>query len=256
MSYVDLKTTLREWPYDPDQISVRKILGADGEIRIQMRVELGILQMEAEGRPDGVRPHGCPSLVDYHLRRLPKESENGNGNGQGEFELSTRECRALRDEASVYYRRYVALFVLEEFESVARDTAHTLCIFDLCRDYGAERDDRECLERYRPYVMMMNARAQAYQALQEGEPTSALAHVKRGILNIQAHYEERGDDEAMRKSEELRMLRNLVKELADQIPEDSLIATRRALRQALDMEHFEEAARLRDVLRKRYGQTP
>lgn len=252
MSYIDLKSTLREWPYDPDQISVRKILGADGEIRIQMRVELGILQMEGQGRPDGARPHGCPTLVDYHQRRMPVDDE-GNSD-PGDFVLSGKECRALRDEASVYYRRYVAMFVLEEFEAVARDTAHTLTIFDLCRDYGAERDDRECLERYRPYVMMMNARAQAYQALQESEPTSALAHVKRGILNIQALYEERGDDEALRKSEELKMLRNLAKEMSEQIPEDSLLATRRALRQALELEHFEEAARLRDVLRKKYGQ--
>ena len=75
MSYVDLQSALQGWPYEPEKISVRKILGADGSVRIQMRVELGILQMEAEGRPDGSRPYGCESLLAYYQKRQARHQQ-------------------------------------------------------------------------------------------------------------------------------------------------------------------------------------
>ncbi len=247
MSYVDLQSALREWCYDAEQISVRKILGADGEVRLQMRIELGIIQMETEGRPDGVLPHGCHSLLHYYRKRLATHTQR-NGTTLG-FELTPEECSALRNEASLYYRRYIALFVLEEFDSVTADTTHSLDIFDLCRDYAAEPEDRNGLESFRSYVMMMDARARAYHALAEDEPASALAHINRGILNLRTHYESLGDYEAIEHSEEMKMLQVLASDLAHQMPKDSLVVTRRALRSAIENEHFEEAARLRDELK-------
>jgi len=108
MSYIDLQSTLRDWPYDPEKISVRKILGADGIVRLQMRVELGIIQMEAEGRPDGLHPYGCDSLLGYHLKRLEKYQQR-NGTTLG-YALSPQDCYSLRLEAALYYRRYVSYF--------------------------------------------------------------------------------------------------------------------------------------------------
>lgn len=250
MSYVDLQATLRNWAYEPDKISVRKILGTDGSVRIQMRVELGILQMEADGRPDDVHPHGCDSLLTYHQKRLARH-EHHNGTLLG-FGLTREECQELRQEASLIYRRFIAFYVLEEYGNVARDTSHSLAIFDLCRDHSLEPEDRIALEEYRPYVLMMEARGRAYQALEEGEPASALAHVNRGIMAVKAHLESFGQGELAAKSEEIRILRALGQELNDQVPKDSLIVTRKALRAAIEQERFEEAARLRDTINKRY----
>lgn len=247
MSYIDLLQTLQEWPYEPDKISVRKILGTDDAVRIQMRVELGILQMEAEGRPDGARPHGCDSLLDYQLKRLAKHQER-NGTALG-FGLSRQESAALRIEASLYYRRYIAYFVLEEFENVLRDTKHSLSIFDLCRDHGMEAEDRTVLEEFRPYVLMMNARAQAYHALEENHAPSALAHVNRGILDIKAHFEQTENPEAAEDCEEIKILRALAAEIRGKVPADNVSVARKALRAAIEQERFEEAARLRDELR-------
>ena len=250
MAYIDLQPTLHEWPYESEKISVRKILGADGAVRIQMRVELGILQMETQGRPDGVKPHGCESLLAYHRHRLAQyEQDNNTSLG---FGLSREECQELRIEASLYYRRYVALFVLEEYSGVHADTTQSLDIFDLCRDLALEGDDRISLEEFRPYVLMMSARARAYHALEEGEAASALAHVNRGVMHIKALYEEWGRPEAEKTSEELRMLQRLAHELTDRVPKDSIIITRKALRNAIEQERFEEAARLRDVLKNHY----
>ncbi len=248
MSYIDLHQTLHEWPYEPDKISVRKILGTDDSVRIQMRVELGMLQMEAEGRPDGVRPFGCESLLEYHQKRLAKHQER-NGTTLG-FGLTRPECHAIRIEASLYYRRYIAYFVLEEFDSVLRDTRHSLSIFDLCHEHAMDNEDRVVLEEFRPYVLMMHARAQAYHAMEEGEPASALAHVNRGVIEIRAHFERHGHPEAADTSEEIKILRNLATEMSGRVPPDSMVVARKALRAAVEQERFEEAARLRDELKE------
>jgi hypothetical protein len=249
MSYIDLQAALRDWPYEPDKISVRKILGTDDAVRIQMRVELGIIQMEAEGRPDGVRPHGAVSLLEYFQRRFAKHVER-NGTPLG-FVLSRSDCESLRNEASLYYRRYIALFVLEEFGNVVRDTTHSLGIFDICRDYAFEADDRNALEEFRPYVLMMRARGSAYQALEESEPASALAHVNRGIMEIKNHFEKQGRPDAFSGAEEIKMLRALAAELSGKVPTGSVLLTRRALRTAIEQERFEDAARLRDELKNK-----
>lgn len=251
MSYIDLKPVLRDWPYEPDKISVRKILSTDGSVRIQMRVELGILQMEAEGRPDGIRPHHHDTLLKHHLQRL-KDHERRNGTPLG-FSLSREECHDIRTEASLFYRRYVAYFVLEEYSNVWKDTAHNLAISDLCREFAIETEDRLFLEEYRPYLLMMDARARAYHAIEENEAASALAHVNRGILEIRTHLEQYDKPEAIEHCEELKILRTMSGKLGDQVPKDSLIVTRKALRDAIEQERFEEAAKLRDTLKDLYN---
>jgi hypothetical protein len=249
MSYIDLDAALREWGYEPERISVRKIVGADGAVRIQMRVELGVLQMYAEGRPDGAQPHGWPTLLTYHQKRLTRHQQR-NGTPLG-FGLSQQECYDLRLEASLFYRRYIALFVLEEYAGVAMDTSHSLGIFDMCREHALEPEDRAALEEFRPYVMMMDARARAYQSIEQGQVSSALAHINRGIMAINAHYESFNQLEIAAKAEEIKILRALMHELSAQAPKDSLVVTKNALRAAIEQERFEEAARLRDAIKDR-----
>ena len=62
----DIRGILDEWEYEPDQIQVRMIRGEDGQDRIQMRIDLGLIQMELAGRPDGQRPHGFESLLESY----------------------------------------------------------------------------------------------------------------------------------------------------------------------------------------------
>src|SRR5512136_614433 len=113
MSSKDLSPIIDEWPYEPGHISVRKIRGKDGRIRIQMRVNLGVLQMETEGRPDGARPYNRESLLHYHTERL-EDHKRRNGTDLG-FALDPDECREIREEAVQYYHRYLANFVLEDY---------------------------------------------------------------------------------------------------------------------------------------------
>lgn len=246
MSFVDLKEALLDWPYDSDKISVRKIRGTDGAVKIQQRVELGIVQMFSEGRPDGTRPHGHDSFLGYHRNRLA-EYEKRNGSVVG-FGLTGEECRVLREEASQYYRRYVANFVLEDYPLVVEDTQHNLDLLDFAHEHAFDEEDARKLEVFRPYILMMNARAQAHIALKEGHPNSALAHINRGLLSIQDVFEEQGEPEAFDRSDEARILRNMRSKLATELPSHPKARLKERLRRAIEEERFEEAARLRDEL--------
>ena len=75
--HVDLTEILSQWPFEPGKINVRLIEGDDGEQKIQVRLDLGILQMELDGRPDGVRPQGQDSLLEYYESRLDQTMRGG-----------------------------------------------------------------------------------------------------------------------------------------------------------------------------------
>ncbi len=64
-SYID--DILRDWPYEPSSVCVRMAKGRDGREVIQMRIEMGILQLETSGRPDGDRPSGFETYFDLLL---------------------------------------------------------------------------------------------------------------------------------------------------------------------------------------------
>ena len=59
---------LSDWAFAPGQVLVRQIQGEDGRDLLQMRIDLGILQMETKGRPDGVMPEGFETFYS-HLQR-------------------------------------------------------------------------------------------------------------------------------------------------------------------------------------------
>ena len=44
-------------------------MGSDGKEKVQLRLDLGLIQMEMSGRPDGTRPKSCESLLTYHQGR-------------------------------------------------------------------------------------------------------------------------------------------------------------------------------------------
>jgi len=246
MSAKDLRSVTDGWPYVPGQISVRKIRGADHRIKIQMRIDLGVLQMEVNGRPDGCRPFGFESLYDYHMDRL-ETYRRQNGVDLG-FTLDEDECRELREESIQYYQRYLANFVLEDYEAVVRDTKRNLDVLDLCVIYAAEDDDRYALETYRPYILMMYRQSKALSLMREGAYNSALAQVEAGMKTIRNFFKKVGQPKAYRHSGEVQVLKTLRKEIKRHIPIDPVHQLKRKLRRAIDGERYEDAARLRDQL--------
>lgn len=247
MDSPDLTELLKTWPSVPGRINARVIDGTDGSPKLQIRIDLGILQMEMTGRPDGQQPHGCPSLFEYHEQRLERYRKE-TGSDQG-FVLSSDDCRQLREEAVQYYHRYVALFSLNDHAGVIRDTSRNLAILDLCLEYGETPDDQRLLEQFRPYILTMRTRSRAEQAIASGSSRDALAAIDHGLAELRDVFGESSSPGAFERSNEVLLLRGMRDALVPKLPGSQRIELQERLRAALDAENYELAAILRDELR-------
>src|SRR5436189_4203927 len=111
----DISHLLEQWDYQPGQVVVRRFKGKDAKEKIQLRVDLGLLQMNAVGRPDGKRPFGRESLFDHFRARLEKQRRT-KPSADDTFVLQAEDCAKLQQEAIQYHHRYICLFQLEDFE--------------------------------------------------------------------------------------------------------------------------------------------
>jgi hypothetical protein len=243
----DLSELLREWPYEPGKLSARLIMGEDGEARLQVRLDLGVLQMHLEGRPDGQRPRGFESLLEFHETRLDEHLSEHQGSDEG-FVLSGDDCRELREEAVQYYQRYTGLLVMDDYDGVVRDTSRNLRLLDLTRKYAGEADDRGALEQFRAFILMTRARALASQAMRENEPKAALLAVDDGLDALRKHFAD-GPDGAFEVSQEAQLLRQMRESLLPRQPVSPRDELKRRLNEALSKENYELAAILRDELK-------
>lgn len=209
---MDISKILKDWDDDPDAKHIRKIIGIDGKEKIQIRVDLGILQMEADGRPDGKRPYGKESLLEHYLSLLEdykQEYETDEG-----FKLDYHDCEKLREEATMYYHRYLSLFEIGDYVRAERDTARNLRVFDLVKKYAEHQDDALSLEKYRPYVIMMNTRAKAYILMNNNDYINAINLIESAIEKITRFYKDHElDDEQISQSREIAVLKSTIKEI-------------------------------------------
>lgn len=237
----DLTGLLASWPYEPGRLTVRRIHGSDDREKLQIRLALGLLQLELDGRPDGARPHGAESLLLHHRARLQADPTN--------FSLDEAECRALREEVLLYSHRYVALVSLGEHERVIRDTTRNLEAIALCQRFAGSPQDRVAMQQARPQATMMRARAEAELSIAAGVASDALAVLDRGLNELQTCYEEMGCPERFERANETQLLRGMRDVLIPKLPASQRYELEERLRAALDAENYELAAILRDELR-------
>lgn len=253
----DISAILSEWPYEPGKLNVRIIKTKSGEGRLQVRLDLGIIQMHLDGRPDGQRPHDFSSLLEYHESRLaptppgPGDEEPALGTPPEDvsLELTEDECRELREEAIQFYHRYMALLAIDEFEGVIRDAARNLRVLDFCAKHAATDKDKQELEQFRPFIMMVRARAAAGQALKADEPKAALVAIDEALEALRMHFADKDELDAFEQSGEVQMLRAMRGQLVPKLPVSQKTELRQRLQDALTRENYELAAILRDELK-------
>lgn len=248
----DIQHVLRGWDYESGTINVRKIGGADGKPKLQMRLDLGLLQMEMTGRPDGQEPNGFESLLEYQEHELA-DHKRKHGTDDG-FEISSDDCQSLREEAVMYYQRYLSLFVLEEFAGVVRDTARNLKVLDLCGKFGEDEEDRMILEQYRPYITMMNARAKASIHVKIKRYREAIRDIDNGLGLIREFFDKIGRPEAYDGANEVKVLKRFAKAVRKKLPVDPVRRLQKQLDRAVKDERYEAAARFRDKLAAMKGE--
>jgi hypothetical protein len=208
---LDLNTILRDWPHENGNVKVRKIAGLDGREKLQLRVDLGVLQMEMTGRPDGQRPHNCDSLLEYHQRRAARSEEKGEG-----YELTPEQCAELQQEGIQYYHREELSWSMQQF---------------------------------RPYVLMMNTRARASILLGEGKFAEAMGEIERGRDAISEFFQRSNFPELVSKSSEIAFLDEWLEEVKAKRPLSKLEIMQREMEAAIAKELYERAAELRDAIK-------
>jgi hypothetical protein len=241
----DISSIIAGWDFTPDEIQVRTIVADDGTERIQMRVDLGLLQMVLSGRPDGQRPRGFESLLDYY------ESLKGTAAAAGnDFALDHDDCSALMREGLQYYHRYLAAFHLRKYDLVSRDTERNLRLFRFVVAHAARQRDKLEFDQYRPYVTMMRARARAHEALARSDYPGALEEIDEGVGRIREFLREYQREEQESDCAELGFLVRWRRELERERPEDPIVRLEHQLELAIAREDYEEAARLRDAIKR------
>ncbi|MEY2492628.1 MAG: hypothetical protein QOH24_1579 [Verrucomicrobiota bacterium] len=241
---LDINTILKEWPHEPGMIKVRKISGFDGRDKLQLRIDLGVLQMETTGRPDGQRPHGCESLLTYHQNRAELAEASGDT-----YELTPEECSELQQEGIQYYHRYISLFQLNEYAGVIRDTQRNLDLFSFVEEHSERDEVIWNFQQFRPYVLMMNTRAKASIFLNEGKFAEAMREIEKGRDGIVEFFQRSNFPELAAKSSEIAFLEEWLEEVRAKRPLSKLEIMQREMESAIASELYERAAELRDAIK-------
>jgi hypothetical protein len=227
---------LKEWRFRFGDVLARKVRGSDRRQLLQMRIDMGILQMETSGRPDGERPEGFETYYDYLVSLSFHEG--------ADFELTSKRCLEIDREFVQFYHRRICWLALKEYQRAAEDADHTLRLMDFSTAHSPDDNWSLMHEQYRPYVLFHRTQALALTELQETHPEQAVQTIEQGLGQLREIFEEYEAEDEFDESElvvKLRQMRDtLVKdyELGPSLAEQ--------LAEAIAKEEYELAARLRD----------
>jgi hypothetical protein len=244
----DISHLLEAWDYQAGQIVVRKFKGKDGKEKIQLRVDLGLLQMNAVGRPDGKQPYGHESLLEHFEARLEKHRAE-HDNSDDTFKLSAEDCAKLQQEAIQYHHRYICLFQLKDYDAVLRDTQRNIRVFDFVELYADHPELAWALQQLRPQLLMMQIRAVGSKRMDANDFEGAISSVEDGLEEIRTFYREHGRADLIEQSGELNSLEGWMQELRTTRPLSEREKLEHALQEAVKREDYEKAAAVRDALR-------
>lgn len=232
---------LRDWPLESEGANVRVVKGEDGRKVLQMRIDLGLLQLEAEGRPDGQRPNGFETFYDFLVGEAVHLGED--------FVLSEEQCTEADREFVQFYHRRNCWLRLRKFREAIADADHTLELMDFCRDHSPDDQWTVSHEQYRPYVLFQRTQADALAELEEKGPHAAVMAIERGLDRIKEVFAEHEAEEHFEEDEMVARLRELRDSLREQFDDESRL--RQKLTEAVAAEQYELAAKIRDEIAKR-----
>lgn len=234
---------LKNWPYDPGAIEVRWCLGADGRDVVQMRVDMGLLQLETSGRPDGAQPHGHETYLDYLIARTLIDGED--------MSLSDEQCAEVDREFVQFYHRRICYLKLQEFNRAADDADHTLTLMDFCLKHSPDEQWSMSHEQYRPFVMFHRIQAGALFQLEHRGPEEAVEEVNQGLDRMRLLFERHGVEDQFDEDELVKRLVELRESVRQEYSVGRTLQER--LTDAVAAERYELAAKLRDELSRRGG---
>jgi hypothetical protein len=240
----DIDGALAGWPYKPDVVQARLVTAGYGRDVLQMRLDLGVVQMETSGRPDGTRPHGYPTYFDY-LRGKASAAETAGE----EFTLDRDQCQEADREFMQFYHRRICWLALGEYGRAVTDADHTLQFMDFVRDHSPSEEYTEAHEQYRGFVLFHRTQAEAAARAEDDDPEGAVDAIRTGAKRIGAALAEADPEYDPEADPMLAQLNRLAEEIRRRhnVPE----TLQERLDKAVADEDYEAAARLRDEMRRR-----
>ena len=236
----DIDAALHDWEYKPGLVQARLVQAADGRDVLQMRIDLGLLQMEVEDRPDGRQPHGFPTLFAY-LQSLAED--------QSDFVLTEDQCQEADREFVQFYHRRLCWLALRNYAHVVADADHTLGFMDFVRDHSPSEDFTQAHEQYRGFVLFHRTQAAAALAIEQGNPEGAIDAIRSGLATIRAFFSTFQGEEEMEDDPMVQRLREIERSLRQVHSIESTLQEQLAA--AVASEDYERAAQIRDTLRRR-----
>ena len=245
---LDMSHLLEHWEYQAGQLAVRRFQGRDGKGKLQLRIDLGILQMNVEGRPDGKRPLGYSSLYEYYQARLYQHLATHEGSDTG-FELKPEDCSRLQLEALQFHQRSFCLLQLDDFPGTIRDAERNLALLSFVGRHAGSEDLAWSLKQFQPQLLMVLTRARTGQALEVQDYSLAFQTIEEGMEQIRVFLRDHDRAQGPEHCPEVTSLEKWLEELRASRPLSRREKLERALSDAVKLEDYEKAAQVRDALR-------
>ena len=235
-----LDDLLSKWEFNPSILNVRLIKGKDGRDVIQMRVDMGILQLETTGRPDGEQIEECETYLEYLQNKCLKDPEH---------RLTDKESNEVDREFMQFYHRRICWLRLQYYNRAVMDADHTLLLMDLCEKASNDEEWNGSHEQYRPFVLFHRTQAAALGALEENSAEDAVQAINMGLKTMEKFFIKHEAEEHFESDELVVRLTDLRESLRDEYEVGQTLKER--LYAAVEQEQYELAARLRDELSRR-----
>lgn len=240
---LDIDRVLREWAFTPGRPLVRRVAGSDGRDLLQMRVDMGVLQLETTGRPDGERPEGFVTYYDYLVSAAFQEGEK--------FELIEPRRLEVDREFYQFYHRRICWLSLQEYALAAADAEHTLRLMDFSSANSTDRQWVMMHEQYRPFVLFHQVQASALVQLGADDPAAAVETIDKGLEGMADLFSQHGAQEQFDDDLFVGKLREMQESIKTHFKLGPSLADQ--LAEAVAAEQYELAAQLRDQLAGRGG---
>ena len=205
-----------------------------------MRVEMGILQMEVTGRPDGEHPGGAETCLEW-LQELDRAEE-------GNLVLGDEHRIEIDREFLQYYHRRICCLALRQFARAVADADYTLALMDFVVVHSQDPQWTLSHEQYRPFVLFHRIQANAMLELENAHAEAAIETINQGLEQMREVFVKFGAEEQFDQDELVSQLAAMKESLRQEYRVGKTLAEQ--LADAVAAEEFERAAKLRDEIAK------
>src|SRR6267378_3123381 len=163
--------------------------------------------------------------------------------------MDEEQCQEADREFVQYYHRRISWLALRNYAKAVEDADYTLAFMDFVKENSPNDEYTQAHEQYRGFVTFQRTQGAAALALEQNNAEAAIDEVRKGLERLKVFFSAFGAEEQMEDDGMVQHLRKIEQSLREQHGIEETLQEQ--LARAIANENYEEAARLRDALRKR-----